>query len=66
MLMKNTKPDRVWVEQGTEFDKIYSTRSETKAAIAERAIRSLKTSFIATWRKTVINTFTKWILLLTL
>ena len=54
MLRKNTKPDRVWVDQGTEFGrefkkfcksrdiKIYSTRSETKAAIAGRAIRSLK------------------------
>ena len=54
MLRKNTKPERVWVDQGTEFGeelkkncksrdiKIYSTRSETKAAIAERAIRSLK------------------------
>ena len=54
ILRKNTKPDRVWVDQGTEFGgefkkfcksrdiKIYSTRSETKAAVAERAIRSLK------------------------
>ena len=55
MLRKNTKPDKVWVDQGTEFQggeftkfcksrhiKIYSTRSETKAAVAERAIRSLK------------------------
>ena len=54
MLRKNTKPDRVWVDQGTEFGgefkkfcksrdiKIYSTRRETKAAVAERAIRSLK------------------------
>ena len=54
MLRENTKPDRVWVDQGTEFGgelkkicksrdiKIYSTRSEKKAAIAERAIRSLK------------------------
>ena len=78
ILRKNTKPDGVWVDQGTEFGgefkkfckrrdiKIYSTRSETKAAEAERAIRSLKTSFIATWRKTVINTFTKWIVLLTI
>ena len=57
MLRKNTKPDRVWVDQvwvdqvefGGEFKnfcksrdiKIYSTRSETKAAVAERAIRSL-------------------------
>ena len=54
MLRKNTKPGRVWVDQGTEFGgefknfcqskdiKIYSTRSETKAVVAERAIRSLK------------------------
>ena len=54
MLRKNTKPDKVWVDQGTEFGgefkkfcksrdiKIYSTRSETKPAVAERAIRSLK------------------------
>ena len=57
MLRKNTKPDKVWVDQGTEFGgefkkfcksrdiKIYSTRSETKAAVAERAIRSLKNIF---------------------
>ena len=60
-LRKNSKPDRVWVDQGTcsryefggEFKKfckskdikIYSTRSETKAAVAERAIRSLKNIF---------------------
>ena len=54
MLRKNSKPDRVWVDQGTElggeFNKFckgkviknYSTRSETKAAVAETAIRSLK------------------------
>ena len=54
MLRKNTKPDRVWFDQGIEFGgeskqfrkskdiKIYSTRSEKKAAVAERAIRSLK------------------------
>ena len=53
MLSKNTKPDRVWVDQGTAFRgefkkfcktediKIYSTGCETKAAVAER-IRSLK------------------------
>ena len=54
MLRMNTKPYRVWVDQGTEFGgvfkkfckskdiKIYSTRIETKAAVAERAISSLK------------------------
>ena len=52
ILRKNTKPDRVWADQGTEFGgefeknchsehvKIYSTRSETKAAVAETAIGS--------------------------
>ena len=78
MLRKNTKPDRVWVDQGTEFGgefkkfcktreiKIYSTRSETKAAVAERAIRSLKNNIYATLWKTAIKTFTKWTVLLTL
>ena len=57
MLRKNTKPYRVLVDQSTEFGgefkksikksickaiKIYSSRSETKAAVAEKAIRSLK------------------------
>ena len=54
MLRKNNIPQKVWVDQGTEFGgkirkslrqkktKIYSMRSETKAAVAERAIRSLK------------------------
>ena len=53
MLRKNNI-HKVWVDQGTEFGgefrkfcgqkkiKIYSTRSETKAAVAERSIRSLK------------------------
>ena len=47
-------PTKVWVDQGTEFSgefrmfctdkriKIYCIRSETKAAVAERAIKSLK------------------------
>ena len=54
MLRKNNIPQRVWVDQRTEFGgeirkfcrqkkiKNYSTRSETKAAVAERAIRSIK------------------------
>ena len=54
MLRKNNIPQKVWVDQGTEFGckfrkfcgqkkiKINLTRSETKAALAERAIRSLK------------------------
>ena len=54
MLRKKSMPAKVWVDQGTEFSgefrkfcmdkkiKIYSTRSEKKAAVAERAIKSLE------------------------
>ena len=54
MLRKKNMAAKVWVDQGTEFSgefrkfctdkkiKIYSTRIETKAALAERAIKSLK------------------------
>ena len=53
----NTKPERLWVDQGTEFynklwtDKLkqlnitrYSTFGEYKVSIAERFIRMLKTN----------------------
>ncbi len=54
MLKNGHQPKKLWVDQGTEFQGvfktfcktvgigIYSTHSETKAALAERAIRSLK------------------------
>ena len=54
MITKRSRPKKTWVDQGTvfagEFKKfcsaerieIYSTMSETKAAFAERKIRSLK------------------------
>ena len=54
MITKKNRPKEIWVDQGTEFGgkfkkfcsaegiEIYSTLSETKAAIAERTIRSLK------------------------
>ena len=53
MLRKKIMPAKVRVDQGTEFSefrkfctdkkiKIYSTRSEPKAPVAERAIKSLK------------------------
>ena len=54
MMRKKSMPAKVWVDQGTEFSgefrkfgtdkkiKIYSTRSEKKAAVTERAIKSLK------------------------
>ena len=51
---KKNRPQKIWVDQGTEFAgdfkkfcsaeeiEIYTTMSETKAAFAERTIRSLK------------------------
>ena len=54
MIAKKNRPKKFWVEEGTEFAgelkklckaegiQIYSTMSETKAAFAERTIRSLK------------------------
>ena len=54
IITKKNRPKKIWVDQATqfsgEFDKfcsaegreIYSTMSETKAAFAERTIRSLK------------------------
>ena len=54
MITKKNRPKKTWVDKGTEFAgelkkickaegiQIYSTMSETKAAFAERTIRSLK------------------------
>ena len=54
MITKNNRPKKIWVDKGTEFAaafkkfcaaegiQIYSTMSETKAAFAQRTIRSLK------------------------
>ena len=54
MNTKRNRPKKIWVDKGTEFAgalkkfctaegiQVYSTRSETKAAFAERTIRSLK------------------------
>ena len=54
MITKRNRPKKIWVDKGTEFAgafkkfcaaegiQIYSTMSETKAAFAERTIRSLK------------------------
>ena len=55
-ITKKNRPKKIWVDQGTEFAgefkkfcsgegrKIYSTMVETKAAFAERTIRSFKNS----------------------
>ena len=62
MITKKNWPKKIWADRGTEFGgefkklgsaegiEIYSTRSETKAAFAERTIRSLKKICIATCR----------------
>ena len=54
MITKKNRPKKIWVDKGTEFVgafkkfctaegiQVYSTMSETKAAFAERTIRSLK------------------------
>ena len=54
MITKRNRPKKIWVDKGTEFAgafekfctaegiPVYSTMSETKAAFAERTIRSLK------------------------
>ena len=57
MITKRNRPKKIWVDKGTEFAgafkkfcaaegiQVYSTMSETKAAFAERTIRSLKNIF---------------------
>ena len=54
MITKKNRPKKIWVDKGTKFAgalekfcvaegiQIYSTMSETKAAFAERTIRSLR------------------------
>ena len=54
MITKRNRPKKIWVDKGTEFAgaskkfctaegiQVYSTMSDTKAAFAERTIRSLK------------------------
>ena len=54
MITRKNRPKKIWVDKGTEFAgefkklckaegiQIYSTMSETRAAYAERTIRSLK------------------------
>ena len=54
MVTKGNQPTKIWVDKGTEFAgaykkfcaaegiQVYSTLNETKAAFAERTIRSLK------------------------
>ena len=69
MLRKKIMPAKVWVDQKTKFSgefrkfctdkkiKTDSGRSETKSAVAERAVKSLQNIFIAIWKKMVTNTW---------
>ena len=62
MITKKNRPKKIWVDKGTEFAgafkkfcaaegiQVCSTMSETKAAFAERTIRSLKIIFTVTWK----------------
>ena len=69
MITKKNRPEKIWVDKGTDFAgafkklckaegmQFYSTMSETKAAFAERTIRSLKIYFTVTWKTMDTNTF---------
>ena len=59
IISKIRKPSKIWVDQGSEFQnntfkdflkinnlEIYSTYNEVKSVVAERFIRTLKTSFL--------------------
>ena len=70
MITKRNRPEKIWVGRGTEFAgefknfcagagiEIYSTMTETKAAFAERTIRSLKNIMYRYIKIMDINTFT--------
>ena len=59
IISKERKPNKIWVDQGSEFDnksfkdflkinniEMYSTFNEGKFVVAERFIRTLKTRFL--------------------
>ena len=54
IISEGRKPSKIWVDQGSEFYnnflklnniEMYSTQNEGKSVVAERFIRTLKTSF---------------------
>ena len=73
MVTKSIRPKKVWVDKGTEFAgafkkfcsaegiQVYSTVSETKAAFAERTIRSLKNIFTVTWKIMGTSIYTNYL-----
>ena len=61
IISKGRKPNKIWVDQGSEFYnntfkdflkinniEMYSIYNEGKSAVAERFIRTLKTRFLST------------------
>ena len=70
MITKKNRPKKNWLHKGTEYAgefkklckaegiQIYSTMSETKAAFAERTIRSLKNILAVKWKTMDTGTFT--------
>ena len=75
MITKRNRPKKIWVDKRTEFAgafkkfcsaegiQIYSTMSETKAAFAERTIRSLKKFFTVTWKILGTSIYTNYLIL---
>ena len=71
MIAKKNRPKHFWVDKGTEFAgefkklrkaegiQLYSTMSETKAAFAERTIRSLKKNLTLTLKTMDTSTYRK-------
>ena len=73
MITKRNRPKKIWVDKGTEiagaFKKfcaaegiqVYSTMSQTKAAVAERTIRSLKNILYRTWKILGTSIYTNYL-----
>ena len=75
-ITKKNRPRKIWVDKGTEFAgalikfcaadgiQVYSTMSETKAAFAERTLRSLKNILHVTWKILDTSIYTNYLNLL--
>ena len=73
MITKKNRPKKIWVDKGTEFSgafkkfcaaewiQIYSTMSDSKAAFAERTIRSLKNILSRTWKILGTSIYTNYL-----
>ena len=72
MIAKSNRPKKIWVDKGefagafkkfcaAEGIQVYSTMSETKAAFAERTIRSLKNIFGVKWRILDTSIYTNYL-----